>query len=892
MTISCESIQAILVESGAPALQAHPEAQKHLVECTQCFSFLESLQEVDATITELPPVLPPKHIVSTLLAQLPTETSSPNSVQERANQIEKKDPITKKAPPENNQPITDSSPRWLNFLVASPLRRNLLTMGTAAAAVLILLWVAPFTKRKSTDMLISPAEKREIIAMDTSETFNGPSGRDEAQYKAKSRKRSSSPARRRPHSPPRVESGEEDEQELGQRIAKSSLPSPQPSKEAPKRPSTPLSPNDREIERRYAANTPLSVTLQARQKADQPTSIVSVPRSGSKSNIDSKNSVDEVTTRLREQQPTRDDAAGNQYGNSLRGNGKNFKKEQDRWEGGEKLVLAEGRLSGGFYDRRMQTKGSASKAGQPTSTILAKQFLESRTITENVPFVLPTGYWQNTYVPGDPAMRLLRARLARYDRTFVSQRGLQLDGAARQYAQTFDPPSNAALSVYLHSDQQSAQDKTRMLVQVGLQSTPRFSGRRPEMSVGVVLDLREPISPQVGANMRALVFALQKARESGDQFSLTIAGRSGGVLVPPGSFRHGPVAIALRSALASNVSAKGRTLDLVQAIQTAANTVATTDNSKAPLGSSLVLVVTPNNLSTNINRLVHIAHGHAVNGIPMSVVGVGGKVDQDQITQLALAGQGNRRFLSTAADAKTIIEKELLAVAAVVARAIRLRVRLAPGVKLVDVLGSQRLDAATTQRVRDAERSIDLRVARNLGVTADRGNDEDGIQIVIPTYYAGDAHVVLLDVVAPGPGPIADVSVRYKDLVFLRNGIARASVQLARGPAHRGPIEWSVIKNLLAHNLGTTLKKAGQLLATNQKQAAVEQINAAHQLLEEVRAEVSVLAHDRGLARDIAMLTEYQHLLKQDSQAHDDYLADSLHYAGVLKTVPKPKETE
>ena len=111
---------------------------------------------------------------------------------------------------------------------------------------------------------------------------------------------------------------------------------------------------------------------------------------------------------------------------------------------------------------------------------------------------------------------------------------------------------------------------------------------------------------------------------------------------------------------------------------------------------------------------------------------------------------------------------------------LRLRIRLAPGVQLVDVLGSARLDDIRAERVREAEVAIDRRLARNLGIAADRGEDEEGIQIVIPNFYAGDDHVILLDLVAEGPGPLAEVTLRYKDVINQQNAVARASLQPCR----------------------------------------------------------------------------------------------------------------
>jgi hypothetical protein len=184
-----------------------------------------------------------------------------------------------------------------------------------------------------------------------------------------------------------------------------------------------------------------------------------------------------------------------------------------------------------------------------------------------------------------------------------------------------------------------------------------------------------------------------------------------------------------------------------------------------------------------------------------------------ELDRLVLSGQGNRRLLHTAADARGLVDRELAAAGRTVARVIRLNIRLAPGVQLVDVVGSTRLDEQRAQLVRDAETSIDRRMAVNFGIIADRGLDEDGLQVVIPAFYAEDAHAVLLDVVVPGPGPVVEVSARYKDLVNLRNGSARAQLSLGRDASAAGPLETAVLKGLLAHRLGKTLESAGAELS-------------------------------------------------------------------------------
>ena len=275
----------------------------------------------------------------------------------------------------------------------------------------------------------------------------------------------------------------------------------------------------------------------------------------------------------------------------------------------------------------------------------------------------------------------------------------------------------------------------------------------------------------------------------------------------------------------------------------------------------------------------------------MSVFGVGNAAfESNALARLALAGQGNLRLVRTAADAAGAVDRELSALGRVVARAVRLRVRLAPGVKLVGVLGSRRLDVAGAARVREAERSIDTRLSRNLGIGSDRGEDEEGVQIVIPSFHAGDAHVVLLDVVAPGPGPLADVSVRYKDLVKLDNGVARRSLALENGKLARGALELNVLKNLVSYELARQLRDAGDALDAGGFEQARAVLASAGALLEDFGGARFGLSSDRDLAADRALTAEYRALVAAiDRPEQRRFAADSLHLASHLKLQPRPE---
>ena len=558
-------------------------------------------------------------------------------------------------------------------------------------------------------------------------------------------------------------------------------------------------------------------------------------------------------------------------------------------------LMSQDQLEGRLHAARRSVPTDA--ASEPPTLSSAQRFLRERRALEPLTFQPTSGYWANTYVPGDPVMRWLEARLEERDRDalqVVSSRPLLLEAAARQTPQPFDPPSSAAVSVFLQADRRGLEREGRMLVQVGLQGAHRRSGLRPAMTVGIVLDLRGAISIEVATAMRAVMDGFLAAKDVGDRFSLTVAGRPGATLVGADAFRHGPISVAMSLLVEPDPGATTRpTLGLEEALRTTAAGLQRGDDAAAPLGSSMLLLVTSQPFGRRTDALATTAHRSAVAGVPVSVVGIGDAVHLAEIERVTLAGQGNRRLMHAAAEAERLVERELSALARVIARAVRLRIRLAPGVKLVEVVGAERLDAAGAQQVRQAEKSIDRRLARNLGIESDRGEDEEGIQIVIPTFQTGDAHAVLLDVVASGPGPIADVTVRYKDLVYLRNNVARANLSLGRSADAPGPLERNVVKNYLAIRLANTLKNAGRALLSGGDDRAIAEVREFRALLQSLQREVPGFQNDADLATDTGMLGEYLALLETgvlQQEAPRQYLADSLQLSGYFKTVPRPGE--
>ncbi|HLE71897.1 MAG TPA: TonB family protein [Vicinamibacteria bacterium] len=476
---------------------------------------------------------------------------------------------------------------------------------------------------------------------------------------------------------------------------------------------------------------------------------------------------------------------------------------------------------------------------------------EDRGRVEGLSFRDAKGYWANTYVPGDPLLRRLE----------ISLRGTSypaLHQAARPAPLPLDATSRGALSLFIHADRRGIPSKSRLLVQVGIRASDHHGRRRPPMNVGVVLDLPQSMPQEVASATTALLESLESSQELGDRFRLIVTGW--GEVLAPETFRHGPLTVALQNLYAQTPSGS-----VSEALALALERVHAGDDPTMPLGTSVVLVVTGRRLGDELDALARMAQSSAVGGVSVSAIGVGADLDSAELERLALDGQGRRYVVDRASDGPGVIDRELSSASRTVARAVRLRIQLAEGVRLVDVLGSEPLSARESARVRAEERVIDLRLARNLGIEADRGKDEDGIQIVIPAFYAGDAHSILLDVVAEGPGPIAEVTARYKDLVQLENTVSRASLALARSDAASGPLEIGVENDYRELRVAHALQAASEAMDRGDEASAAQTLQKATAI---------------ALQRDRSMLEEYLRFLPQLPAS---YLRDSLLYASTLK---------
>lgn len=408
-------------------------------------------------------------------------------------------------------------------------------------------------------------------------------------------------------------------------------------------------------------------------------------------------------------------------------------------------------------------------------------------------------YFENTYLGGNAAYA---ERLRRLDDA--------LGPAPRPYrraalpGQPFDAPTDAGLALTAALDQTAVERPQRVHLQIGLQGSRRYGWRRPPLDVVLVVD-----APAVGVGHETLIRAVTELmRRLGpqDRLGVVLAARPPRVLAAPAAVRDLRAVLARRvEALEAAPATDADALAAAMREAGAALATAAGDQARIP-GSGTVLVLTADADPARVTAATAAAHALTVQGATTSVIALGGAAGWWPV---ANAGHGNDHR-ATPETLGAAIEAELESISRVIARLLRINIRLAPGVEAIRILGSRQLDEQEVRQVKAREEATDRNLSKTMGVKADRGEDDDGIQTVIPYFYGGDSHVILVELWVTRPGPIAEVTLKYKDMVALDNATARAAVQLDRVPRPLGPIERRVAGNVRGFRLAEGLAAAAR----------------------------------------------------------------------------------
>ena len=434
-------------------------------------------------------------------------------------------------------------------------------------------------------------------------------------------------------------------------------------------------------------------------------------------------------------------------------------------------------------------------------------------------FIPRTCYFENTYLGGNAAYL---ERLRRLDEALAGA------GAphrlAHADAQAFDPPERAGMALTASVDTRWLDRPGRVFLQVGLRGSDRFGWRRPPLELVLVIDA-QAIAGNVEPAVETLA-ALLRGLGAQDRLAVLVSGTRAPVELAPLSRIR-----ALQGSLPPKLDALTAPADttayaLAEAMAAAGRLLHDASENRTTLpGTQTVLVLTSGTDEERVQAAQARSHALTVQGIVTSVIEIGGGTEGPWWS-VANAGYGSYHRIQ-AGGAGAAIDAELESLSRVVARLLRINIRLAPGVEAVRVLGSKVLGEEEKRLVKAREVATDQNLSKTIGIASDRGEDDDGIQTVIPYFLGGESHVVVVELWVEKPGKIADVTLRYKDMVTLGNATASASSELRNVPRPPTGEQVALSRNLHGFRVAEALGQAAERASAGDVSGAAEVLRTA-----------------------------------------------------------------
>ncbi|MCW3053850.1 MAG: hypothetical protein JWN14_3020 [Chthonomonadales bacterium] len=475
----------------------------------------------------------------------------------------------------------------------------------------------------------------------------------------------------------------------------------------------------------------------------------------------------------------------------------------------------------------------------------------------------------------------------------VDGKRVKLESFVRTYAQAFPIPTQTALGLNVDTERATIiQEGDHTYLQIGIQGMKGETPKRPPLNIALVIDRSGSMADEHKLEyVKSAVISLLDHLGPNDVFSLIAFDDTARILVPA---QRGGNRDRIKQQIAALQPGGGTNIydGLNLGYQEAAK-------NKIADGVNRVILLSDGEVSAGIQdpqQFQQLVSGASADrDIQTSAMGVGVQFNEDLMLGIARDGKGSYHFLRDGADTRQVFSKELDDLTHVVAKAIHLRIKLADGIGLVRVLGSSTLDSQQTARVKADEKQIDRKVAEELGIKANRQHtpDEAGIKMMIPDFYRGDSHVVMLEITVPrgqGACKIADVFMKYKDLAFKANRETHGSVSIQYTPNRAdmiASIHRNVKKNLLGFQTGEALTDAAALIAQGRVPDAIRKVDERMTVLGVAAREWQ----DHDLDGDGRLLNSYKLVLAQLNTNQQlargemgEYLRRSLTYNGYRMT--------
>ncbi len=489
----------------------------------------------------------------------------------------------------------------------------------------------------------------------------------------------------------------------------------------------------------------------------------------------------------------------------------------------------------------------------------------------------PNGRFVTTYRPGGGHLSAFESAVSR-GLLPPSAREVVSDVGAR-YAPVTAVPAGKALG--LRADQERGKigpSGGPFHLRVALQSTGEEAQTRPHLSVHLVLDISGSMRGESITQARAAAAALVDKLDPTDDFSFTTFSTSATVRVPDAVVGRRKEDI---KHVIEGIEPEGGTNigeGLARGYEQASAPGIPADAMR------VVLLLSDGRANEGITAqqsLSRLALDAFQKGIQTSSFGLGTDYDGALMSSIANEGAGGYYYLKSADQIAPALVTELDKRLDPVATAVEVRVRLKPGVDLLKVYGSRRLDDGESARVRALEVAADRHAEKRDHIKQNRHDEvEGGMRFFIPAFARQDSHALLFKLNAPagsGSRSLGLVELKYKDRVTHKNVVEELPLTLdyADGDAESAAtLDASVARTVQGFAAGEALSVASSRIAVGDRAGAAS-------LLMEREA---ILRHASETLREPLFLRDADRLARLRAQADDGQPGDPLVLAMLLET--------
>lgn len=436
----------------------------------------------------------------------------------------------------------------------------------------------------------------------------------------------------------------------------------------------------------------------------------------------------------------------------------------------------------------------------------------------------PNGRFATTYRPGGGHLAAFDSALAR-GVIPASEKEIVSDLGAR-YAPTLDQPKSTSLALRNDLERTKiAPSGGPLHVRIDLQSIDKAPAERPHLSVVVVLDVSGSMRGELISSARQAASDLVDKLAPGDDFSMITFSTGAEVKVPLESV--GSHKDAIKKTISEVVEGGGTNIS--EGLRLGYEQA---HDKKIPEDAVRVVMLLSdgraNDGITNPRDLSAMALNAFQDGVQTSTFGLGTDYDGPLMSSIANDGAGGYYYLPSPKAISGALSTEVDKRLDPVATAVEVRVRLKPGIDLLDAYGSRKLGADEAANVRTIEVAQDKQAEKKDHIKANRKDDVDGgMRFFIPAYARNEGHAILLKLKLPegvGDKEIALVELKYKDRVSKKNVAEEIPIKASYADsdaASAKTIDPSVARTVQGFQAGETLMAAADAIHAGDHAKAV-----------------------------------------------------------------------